>query len=173
MIGPRRRAVFLIEMLTVVFCVAVGGTLMAVSIASIVRDHRRIVEFGGRYAVLNDFLRCLREDVRAASTAESSNGDDAEGKQILAIGEPRQRVLYSFVEDHIERVGFVDDPVADKVWNMKHATVTVGLEPPINGGDALVTVAVTWRRTARDDPAPSRRFEATLRCAGEIRHAPD
>ncbi len=173
MIGRRRRAVFLIEMLTVVLCVAVGGTLMALSVASIVRDHRRIVEFGNRYAVLNDFLRCLREDVRGATRAEVRNGGDAGAKQVLTVGEPPTQILYRFGAERIARVGFFGDPVADKAWSVKHGVVTVGLDPPINDGNTTVRVTITWRQTAKDDPAPTRRFDTTIRCAGEIRHAPD
>ena len=173
MIDRRRRGIFLIEMLTVLLCVTVGGTLMVVSLASILRNHRQIVELGNRYAVLNDFLRCIREDVRKAAGAELRDGDGAGVRQVLAIGEAPSQVLYRFGEERIQRVGFPGDPVTDKDWNMKHGVVTPGVEPPTGGGDAVVTVTVLWHRTSKDNPEPTRRFDVALRCTGETRHEHD
>ncbi len=172
MICRRRRAIFLIEMLPVLLAIAVGGGLMLVGLTSIIRSQRRVAELGNRYAVLNDFMRCLRTDVRAAADV-ALRGDDDGAPRVLAIGEPPQQVLYRFLEDRVERVGRTDDPVADKVWNMEHTVVQVNIEPRAANGVSLVNVTVEWHRASDKDPQPRRRFDATLRCAREVRHEPN
>lgn len=171
MIPSRRRAVFLLEMLPVLLAVAVGGTLMAVGIAAILRSHNRIAQFGNRYAVLHDFLREIRDDVRTATDVTLRGGDDGELQQVLAVGHPPRQVLYRFFEGRVERVGFEADGVPDKQWDMKHTEVELGMErPAAPGGDRVVNVTVLWHRSSKDNPEPRRRFEIALRCAVELRH---
>ena len=168
----RRRAMFLIEMLPVLLAVAVGGGLMLVGITSIIRSQRRVAELGNRYAVLNDFMRCLRADIRAATDLELRYDND-EALQVLAIGEPPQQIIYRFREDRVERIGGTDDPVADKTWGMEHTVVQLGLDPPTGNRAPLVNVTIEWHRASDKDPQPRRRFDATLRCAAEVRHESD
>lgn len=171
MIPTQRRAFFLLEMLPVFLAVAVGGTLMAVSIAAILRGHNRIAQFGNRYAVLHDFLREIRDDVRTATDVTLRGGDDGELQQVLAVGHPPQQVLYRFFEGRVERVRFEADGVPDKQWDMMHTEVKLGMERSATpGGDSVVNVTVLWHRSSKDNPEPRRRFEIALRCAGELRH---
>ena len=164
----RRRAIFLIEMLPVLLAVAVGGGLMLVGLTSIIRSQRRVAELGNRYAVLNDFMRCLRSDVRAAADLDLRDDNDG-AQQVLAIGRPPQQVVYRFLEDRVERIGGTDDPVADKTWDMKHTVVQLDVEPPTGSRAPLVNVTVKWHQASDKDPQPRRRFDATLRCAREVR----
>ena len=169
MIRRRRRAIFLIEMLPVLLAIAVGGGLMLVGLTSIIRSQRRVAELGNRYAVLNDFMHCLRNDVRAAADVALRSDDDG-AQQVLAIGQPPRQVLYRFLEDRVERVGRTDDPVAGKVWDMEHTVVQVNIAPRAGNGAPLVNVTVEWHRASEKDPQPRRRFDTTLRCAREVRH---
>ncbi len=171
MIASRRRAIFLIELLPVFLAVAVGGTLMAVSIAAILRSHNQIIQLGNRYAVLHDFLGEIRDDMRMAREVTLRGGDDSGLQQVLAAGQPPQQVLYRFFEGRIERVGFEADAVPDKQWEMQHTKVKLSIEQPTAlGGDSVVNVTVIWHRSSKDNPQPRRRFDIALHCAGELRH---
>lgn len=168
----RRRAVFLVEMLSVMFMLAVGGSLIAAGLVSIHRSHKRVAELGNRYAVLNDFLRCLSRDVRMAKTANVRDGDGEDLLQILVIGETPARVSYRFYERHVERAGFEGDNVAAKRWDPMYAAVEILGGRPVEG-DAIVGVTVSWHRTDKNDPEPYRRFDAAVRCAGELSNDTD
>jgi type II secretory pathway component PulJ len=166
----RRRGIFLIEMLPVLFALGIGGTLMAVGLASIQRSHKRVAEFSNRYASLNDFLRFISRDVRTATTVSLREGDGEDLQYVLAVGDTPRQVVYRFFEDRVERAGFEGDHVADKRWDATHAEFTLDVTRPAGGADAIVDLTVRWKRTAKDDPQPHRRFDVALRCAGEIYH---
>ena len=168
----RRRAVFLVEMLTVLLLVSVGGTLMAVGLTSVLRSQRRVAEAGNQYAVLNDFLRCLSRDVRAAETAELLNGDGEDLPQVLLIGVPPKRVSYEFYERYVERTGYEGDRVRGKRWNPMSA-VTKVTEGRSGAGGTIVSVTVSWTRADARDLKPNRRFDTAIRCAGELRDDED
>ena len=165
-----RRAMFLIEMLPVLLAVAVGGTLMTVSIASILRSQKRVAELSNRYAILNDFIACLRQDVRAATELALEDGDGDNGERILVIDHGSRKIVYRFLDQHVERTGGEQDPVADKRWTFEHTDFDLALEPSPEGLITLVKVCVWWQRTAKDHPEPRRRFDVTMRCAGMLRH---
>ncbi|MHC4696768.1 MAG: type II secretion system protein [Planctomycetota bacterium] len=163
----RRRAFLLVEMLTVMFMLAIGGTLMVVGLASIHRSHKRVAEFGNRYALLNDFLRCLSRDVRMAKTATVGDGEGEELRQTLVIGRMPERVLYRFYKGHVERAGFKGDSVAAKRWEPMSAAVKITGSRAV-AGETIVSVTVSWPRTDKKDPEPNRRFDVAMRCNGEL-----
>ncbi len=165
MIRSRRRAIFLVEMLTVFLCVAIGGTLMTVGLASIVRSHRQIAGFANRYAVLNDFLQWIRHDVRTAEEITLRGGEGGDLQKVLVIGESPRQVLYRFYPGRVERVGFEDDTIADKYWEMKHTDVTIGVEQAGGSGDTVLNMTVQWHRSSKITPEPRRRFDITIRCS--------
>ena len=165
----RRRAVLLVEMITVLFMLSIGGSLMAVGLASIMRSQRRVAELDNRYAMTNDFLRCLFRDVRKATTASLREGDGAELQQVLVVGEFPRQVSYRFYKQHVERTGFEGDSQAAKLWSPM--TADIGVTPVRSVvGNALVDVTVFWGRTDAQDPEPNRRFDLAVRCAGELDH---
>ena len=162
-----RRAVFLIELLPVMLAVAVGGTLMTISIASILRSQKRVAELSNRYAILSDFLRCFRQDVRAGTELTlAETGGDA-GDQVLFIGGTSGRIAYRFLDQTVERAGYEPDRVVGKQWEFEHTRFSLVVESSGTGLDPLVKMTAWWHRVAKDDPNPARRFDVTIRCAGE------
>ena len=166
--GPRR-AVFLIELLPVMLAVAVGGTVMTISIASILRSQKRVAELSNRYAVFNDFLRCFRHDVRAATGLALEDDDGDDGKLVLVIDGGSRKVEYRFLDQSVGRIGFERDPVAGKQWTFERTDFSVILESSPDGRSPLVKMTVWWHRVDKKDPEPPRRFDVTIRCAGELR----
>ena len=175
MIHSRGRAVVLLEILTVLFLVAIGGTIMSVGIAAVVRTHRRTADLTNRYAVLNDFLRCIRGDVRAASgIALEGDGSQTVTTLTLTHAQPEAYAEYLFFENRVERLRLSagDILVEDKSWPVDHATVDVDLAHGSDGEAALLHLAVQWHRRSKDDTQPGRRFDMILRAAGEHCHEP-
>ena len=164
MMRASRRAMFLIEMLPVLLAIAVGGTLMTISIASILRSQKRVAELSNRYAVLNDFMACLRQDVRTATKLALEDGDGDNSERVLVIDQGSRKIAYRFPDRRVERLGGEQDPVADKSWTFEHTDFDLALEPSPEGLPVLVNVSVWWQRTAPDHPEPGRRFDVTMRC---------
>ncbi len=161
----RHRAYMLIEMLTVLMAVAVSGSLITAGILAILRSQDRLAEFANRTAVMNDFVQCLRRDVRAATTARLKGGEGL--PRVLELGDEPEPVTYLFYEERVERVGMDDRAVAAKVWDPMTATVSVtGLGAET--GEAIVSATVYWQKTKKDDPRPDRRFDFAMRCVGEL-----
>ena len=163
----RRQAFALIQMLSVLFIVAVGSTLMVTSIASIMRVKKHADALTNRHAVLTDFTRCLRRDVRGADAMSLSSGLNDEGST-LTLEQRDGSVCYTFLPEAVERVGADRDFVSNKAWSFARSLVSVELESPTPDAAALVHVAVCWRSLARDDLQPQRRFDLVFHCAGEV-----
>lgn len=163
----RRRAMALIQLLSVLFIVAAGSTLMATSIASIMRTKKHADALTDRCAVLTDFTRCLRRDVRGsnAMSLRSRPNDDA---QILILERGSESVSYTFLPGNVERAGFDGDRVSDKAWSFARTLVSVNLESRDGDADPLLHVTVHWQSLARDDAQPRRRFDLVFHSVGEI-----
>jgi len=168
----RRRAMLLLEVLTVIVLLTAGGTLLAVGIGSMQHSQKRVAALGNRYAVLNDFLRRFALDVRRARTATLRDGSEPGERQILLIGEAPGQVVYHFLEGRVERTGTAGDDAAPTRWEPMAAAVGI-VEGPPDSAEVGVTVTVYWHRTDDADPQPDRRFDLTVRCAGEIAGPPD
>ena len=169
----RRRGVLLVELLTVLFMVAIGGSLMVVAVTSILRSHKRVAEFDNRYAVLNDFLQCISRDVRSARIATLRDDDGENLRQVLIIGEAAKQVTYTFYDRHVERTGFEGDSMAAKSWDSLHVVVGIAQDPTRADRTPTVRLTVSWPRSDVDEIEPSRRFDAAIRCAGELRDGVD
>lgn len=167
----RRRGVFLVEMLTVALLLTVGGTLMAVGLASIMRSHLRVAQFDNRYARINDFLATLSRDVRRADFARVEATTEKGLRQVLAIGAAPRQVSYRVFEDRVERTGFAADAGASTAWEPMIAIVTVADGP--GSESSVVNVTVLWPRGDDNDTEPNRRLDAAFWCAGEVDHARD
>lgn len=164
----RHRAVLLLEILTVLFMVAVGGTLMTAAITSILRSQKRVTDFGDRYTALNDFLEALRRDVRRVTTARLGAGDGGDLRQVLILGEPPERVAYRFYEQHVERrEGPTGGSSETRGWEAVSASAEIQ-RSRTNSAAAIVSVTAYLRRSSADAPAPVRRFGLALRCVGEV-----
>jgi len=169
---PRRRGYMLIEMLAVLIAVTVGGSLITAGILSIRRSQDRLAEFANRTALLNDFVQCLRRDVRAATAVRLREGDGEGSPRVLELSDASKHVTYLFDEQRVERVGSGDRAAAAKVWDPMMATVSVrGLDGEARR--AVVSATVYWYRVKGDVPQPDRRFDFTVRCAGELYHETD
>lgn len=164
------RAFMLIEMVAVLLVVAVAGGLITTGIAAIRRSQDRLAEFANRTAAMNDFVRCLRRDVRGATTARLKGVDGF--PRVLELGDAPEQVTYLFYGQRVERVGSDDRAVAGKVWDPMTATVSVtGMNA--EAGGVIVSTTVYWQKTKKDDPRPDRRFDFALRCVGELYHEAD
>lgn len=166
----RHRAYMLIEMLAVLIVVAVGGSLISTGIVAIRRSQDRLAELANRTALMNDFVQCLRRDVRGTTTARLKSGEAF--PHVLALGDAPEPVTYLFYRQRVERVGSGDGALAAKVWDPMTATVSVtGMNGEADG--AIVSATVYWQKTKKDDPRPDRRFDFALRCVGEVHDEAD
>lgn len=164
-----RRGIFLVEMLTVIFMVGIGGTLMAVGLASLLRSQDRVVASGNRFTQVNDFLRTVKRDVRMSAVATLSESQGEGPRQILLLGEPPTQITYRFFGNHVERSGRIAGNNAKNSWSPMIAQI--GVESAVDSR-ALTGVEVTVfvPRTGKSDPDPARRFDFLVRCAGELNH---
>ncbi|MBI1826348.1 MAG: type II secretion system protein [Planctomycetes bacterium] len=162
-----RRGVFLVEMLTVIVIVGIGGTLMAVGLASMLRSQKRVAEFGNQYAEINDFLRCFSRDVRQSTSVVTHETAGETVRQVVALNLPSGQLVYRFFEQKVEREA--RPGIAPKSWTplIAHAEIVSGKSTSNGTG---VSIAVSWRRLGAKDPEPSRRIDRIVRCAGEIGH---
>lgn len=170
----KRRGVFLVEMLTVVLMVGVGGTLMAVALASMLKSQERVARLGDRFATTNDFIHCIRDDVRSGAAVQLqtfSHADSDQPRQLLTITRSSGPLSYRFFAKHVEREGGPGGESA-KSWTPLAAEASVANDANGTEGHG-VKVIVRWQRDGHDDPDPSRRFDLFVRCAGELHHAED
>ncbi len=175
----RRSAVFLVEMLVVLFLITLGGGLITMGVYAVMRNQRAVGKLQNRYAVTHSILHRLRADVRAGSSAtvayseggerpqlsKASSGRASGGQGRLVIKLPTRDIIYVFHEDRIDHFPGAHTPDPDQQWTLKDAAfqVQAGL-----GGDnaTMLLVTVNWNATRDETPEPSRRFDLALRCAG-------
>ena len=163
----KRRGVLLVEMLTVLTIVGVGGTLMAVALASMLKSQDRVARLSNRFATTNDFINCIQADIRSGTAVQVHTLSHPDGEQtLLTITGPSGPVLYRLSEQHVERDAGSKSKSA-KSWTDLAAEASVVTGP--NAAEGLgVNVLVRWRRSGHDDPEPNRRFDLFVRCAGEL-----
>lgn len=162
----RRPAYVLLEMLAVLFVVAVGLGLVTSLLDSIRYAQRRIADSANRTAVTEDFLRCLTGDVRHATSARVHGVTDEGAYQELEIGSGANHVTYQFFKNRVERAASADGTLAAKRWAPMTATVSMAGGAAAAPSD-LVEVTVFWHTTERYDPRADRRFDVAVRCIGE------
>jgi hypothetical protein len=163
----KRRGVFLVEMLTVIFMVGIGGTLMAAGLASLLRSQDRVAAFGNQFTRINDFLRCIQADVRGATSSTLHEDEGAEPRLVLLLDKSSTQISYRFFEDHVERSGGEERQA--KFWSPMKAVVSV-VDSHEAGGNKGVAVTVFWRRMSPKDAEPSRRFDLLVRCTGGVEY---
>ncbi len=120
----RRCAYLLIEMLTVILMITVGGSLITVGLAAIFKSQQRVAAADNRYAIMDDFLRSFSSDVRAATLAMVREGSETGPQQILVIGEAPRETVYELYEDYVTRKAANADH-QEKLWRPISAKVTV------------------------------------------------
>ena len=169
---PQRRGFMLIEMVTVLLMVGVGGTLMALAVGSILRSQRRVAEFSNQYAEVNDFIRCLSRDVRMSATAVLQEGDGDGLRQVLLLGDPPRQVSFRFYGQSVERTVSPGSALSAKLWTPLEAVVKVISSQP-GTDEAAVGVTIRWHRADAKDPEPNHRFDLVVRCARELGHEED
>ena len=177
--GHRRPAVFLLEILVVVFVMTLGGTLITMGVHAVIRNHRAVGDLQNRYAVTHSIIHRLRADVRTGSSvtvayatgdqgkpqSEASSGYAPGGQGRLVIKSPTRDIIYVFHEDRVERFPNGDTRSPDQQWPLMGATFQV--QPGLAGDNAtLLFVTVTWTATKGETPESSRRFDLIIRCAG-------
>jgi len=161
----KRRGTFLVEMLTVIFMVGIGGSLMTVGLASLLRSQDRVVAFGNRLARVDAFLTSFERDVRTAGVVTLRDAQDEEPRQELLLGEPTAQVRYRVFEDHVERTA----QGSEQLWSPMTVRMEIerGMGP---GAGVAVGATVFLPRTDHHDPEPRRQFHVLVRCADERRH---
>lgn len=175
----RQPAVFLIEMMVVLFVITLGGTLITMGVYAVMRNQRAVVKLQNRYAVTHSILHRLRADVRAGSSvalaqsgggerprlSETSSGGASGGQGRLAIKSPTGDVVYVFCEDRVDRFADAHTQIPDQQWALHGATFEVR---PGLGDDnpTMLLVTVRWKPPKAETPESSRRFDLALRCAG-------
>ncbi len=167
------RAFFLAEMLVVLFLVLVGGGLITTGLSAILRSQKQVARLSNRYTVLHDMLSHLRADVRHADSLTIQQDDDTpiayelvllSGASSPAGAAPRR--VWRFAGGRVERVASITAPEAEKVWDLGPCDTT--LAPGPGDPTTLLDLSVTWRTDRVKDMPSRRRFDATIRCAGEL-----
>ncbi len=177
--GYRQPAVFLVEMIVVLFAITLGGTLITMGVYAVMRNERAVGALQNRYAVTHSILHRLRADVRAGSSvtvahdggdrrpqlSETPSGGVSGGQGRLAIKSPIGEVVYVFFEDRVDRFPDAHTQDPDQQWTIPDATFQVR---PGLGGDnvTMVVVTVKWKPPKAETPESSRRFDLAIRCAG-------
>lgn len=175
----RQPAVFLVEMLVVLFMITLGGTVITMGVHAVMRNQRAVGKLQNRYAITHSILQRLRADVRAGSSvtlahseggerpqlSEASSGWASGGQERLVIKSPTRDIIYVFHEDRVDRFPDAFAPNPDQQWTLNDATFQV--QPGLGGDNAtMLLVTVKWNATRDETPEPSRRFDLALRCAG-------
>ncbi|MCH9034499.1 MAG: type II secretion system protein [Planctomycetes bacterium] len=175
----RRPAVFLLEMMVVLFVITLGGTLITMGVYAVMRNQRAVGKLQNRYAVTHSILHRLRADVRAGSSvtvahaggdrrpqlSEASSGWASGGQGRLAIKSPTGDVVYVFYEDRVDRFPDAHAQNPDQQWTLHGATFQV--RPGLGGDNAtMLLVTVRWKPPKAETPESSRRFDLAIRCAG-------
>jgi hypothetical protein len=162
----RKRAVFLVEMLTVTLLLGVGSTLMVVAFGSMFHSQQRLAVFASRYAQVTDLLSNLTRDVRRSTAAQVEDRVD-DGNAVLRLtldgGKP---LTYRFSAQGIGRDGSAESKFAAKSWAGCHGEVHV-VNASEEGTGGAVVITLRWIRGDARDPEPNRRFDLVVRCAGE------
>ncbi len=175
----RQPAVFLLEMIVVLFVITLGGTLITMGVYAVMRNQRAVGTLQNRYAVTHSILHHLRADVRAGSSvtvahtvgeqrtqlSEAFSGWASGGQGRLAIKSPTGDIGYVFHEDRVDRFPDAHTQNPDQQWTLHGATFQVRQGP---GGDnaTMLFVTVRWKPSKAEAPESSRRFDLTIRCAG-------
>lgn len=160
----RRRGVFLVEMLTVLFMVGVGGALMAVGFASMMKSQKRVSDFGNQRARIEDLLDCFRNDVRSGTTALLRAG----AEPVLVLSGPAGQISYRCFGTSVERTS----RGVSKLWNQMPSVLSL-VNPDQDGIATAVSISLYWPRTDSQDPEPNRRFDVVVQCAGALNDAED
>ena len=175
----RRSAVFLIEMMAVLFMITLGGTVITMGVYAVMRNQRAVGQLQNRYAVTHSILHRLRADVRAGSSvtvahaggdqrpqlSEASSGWASGGQGRLAIKSPTGDVVYVFYEDRVDRFPDAHTQNPDQQWTLHGATFQV--RPGLGGDNAtMLLVTVRWKPPKAETSESSRRFDLAIRCAG-------
>ncbi|MCH9002671.1 MAG: type II secretion system protein [Planctomycetes bacterium] len=175
----RQPAVFLIEMMVVLFVITLGGTLITMGVYAVMRNQRAVVKLQNRYAVTHSILHRLRADVRAGSSvtvahaggdqgpqlSEASSGWASGGQARLVIKSPTRDIVYVFYEDRVDRFSDAHTQIPDQQWTLHGATFQV--RPGLGDDNAtMLLVTVRWKPPKAETPESSRRFDLALRCAG-------
>lgn len=175
----RQSAVFLVEMMVVVFMITLGGAIITMGVHAVMRNQRAVARLQNRYTVTHSILQRLRADVRAGSSvtvvhfagdqrpqlSEASPGRASDGQERLVIKSPTGDVVYIFHEDGVDRFPDAHTQSPDQQWTLHDATFQV---LPGLGGDTatMLFVTVRWNVLKGETPESPRRFDIALRCAG-------
>ncbi len=165
----KARGFLLVELLTALFAVAAGGTLMTMGVVSLLRSQERVARFTNRYAGLNDLLAWVRRDVRHASTMELSAGGQDGALQTLVLRSSTGETIYRVYADRVHRVQDGPGAIGEKLWDRSTGEASFVGERDEAGNVSTLRVTVVWRDRQKKYPAPTRRFEMVLRCAREMR----
>ena len=158
----RRRGVFLVEMLTVILMVGVGGALITVGFASMLKSQKRVTDFGNQRARIEDFLDCIRKDVRSGTTALLR----ADAEPVLLLNGPAGQISYRCFGTSVERTS----RGVSKLWNQMPAALGL-VNPDQDGFASAVSISLHWPRTDAQDPEPNRRFDIVVHCTGVLNDA--
>ena len=175
----RQPAVFLVEMMAVLFMITLGGTVITMGVYAVMRNQRAVGQLQNRYAVTNSILHRLRADVRAGSSvtvahaggdqgpqlSEASSGWASGGQARLVIKSPTRDIVYVFHEDRVDRFSDARTQSPDQQWTLHGATFHV--QPGLGDDNAtMLLVTVRWNVPKAETPQSSRRFDLAIRCAG-------
>ncbi len=163
----RRKAVVIVEMLTMVMVILITGGLVMLSLEALLEAHDRVADRSNRYATISDLLTTLRADVRQADTAEFGTATTDDGaQQVLTLRRADGDVVYRTSGHRVTRSSGAangafcewDDPDLTVRW--PDASAPAG---------KLVRMVLTWNPTRPHDTAPVVEFDITIATAGERR----
>ena len=175
----RRSAVFLIEMMAVLFMITLGGTVITMGVYAVIRNQRAVGKLQNRYAVTHSILQRLRADVRAGSSvtvahaggeqrpelSEASSGWSSGGQGRLVIKSPTGDAVYVFYVDRVDRFPDAHTQSPDQQWTLHGATFHV--QARLGGDNAtMLLITIRWNVPKAETPESSRRFDLAIRCAG-------
>ena len=162
--GPRgtvrARGFLLNELMAALPLIAVATTLATAMTAVVLRGYTRSPQMANEYTAIEGLLAHLREDTRAAGTAEWTPASG--GTRCLVLHTTSGDIRYRFQGQGVHRAGPATG--ADRglrYWDLPHGSIRVTSEPGRTGEHvSLLTVHIRWRGRSSKDVDPARRFDA-------------
>lgn len=161
-----RRAFVLLEMLTTLLLVLVGGTLVTVGLASILKANNRAAELSNRYSIMSDMAARFRRDFRGAQRMSYTRSSDESPETELVLTGPAGKIVYLFAEGQLNRSG--PEPAGTAVWPLEYTEVAGSVETSTDGEPAVFHLTIIWKKRKKEVQEFGRRFDLVLRCGGEL-----
>jgi hypothetical protein len=157
-----RRAFMLIHVLGAMALLSVAGTVLAVSLGSILSAQRGVAALSNRFAILDDYTSSLRRDLLRADRVALQVPEEGDGAAVLRLAAESAEWEYRFESGSLKRRVLRGPWDGDKSWSLPHTQVSPRVERSKTSQGGLMHLIITWQRRDKKDPHPAKRFDLAL-----------